>query len=187
MKTLTFFLITLSLYAKGQAVQNFTLKDVRTGIDIALQNYAAAPGVMIIFTSNACAFDQYYTGRIQALARQCEDKIPVLLINSHVDERESPREMVTFVSSAGVTLPYLADKDQKVMQQLGATRSPHAFLLKNTSGKFSVVYSGAIDDNAQVEGDVKQSYLKNAAISLLAGQKITVAEARPVGCTIRRN
>ena len=72
------------------------------------------------------------------------------------------------------------------MQRLGATKTPQVFLLKNNGGNFSLVYSGAIDDNPQVQGDVHKSYLKDAIDIMLTNQKIETPEVRPVGCTIRK-
>jgi hypothetical protein len=85
-----------------------------------------------------------------------------------------------------LTAPYLADKDQDVMEALGAKKSPEVFLLASNSGKFTVAYSGAIDDNAQVAQDVKQTFLKDAIGNLLAGQKTAPTTQRATGCTIRR-
>jgi hypothetical protein len=86
----------------------------------------------------------------------------------------------------GLAIPYLADKDQVLMEQLGASKSPQAFLLKNNGGKFTVVFSGAIDDNPQVETDIRHSYLQDAIDIMLTNQKIETPEVRPVGCIIRK-
>ena len=47
-------------------------------------------------------------------------------------------------------------------QKKKITKHVFKFLLKNTGGKYSLAYAGAIDDNPQVEKDAKQNYLKNA-------------------------
>ncbi len=80
-------------------------------------------------------------------------------------------------------VPYLADKEQKAMENFGARKSPEVFLL---SPQLNIVYSGAIDDNPQVATDTKQNYLKDAIDKFLAGQKIEVANNRVLGCTIKR-
>ena len=69
---------------------------------------------------------------------------------------------------------------------LGAKKSPEVFLLKNTGGKFMIVYQGALDDNPQMASDVKQNFLKTSIDKLLAGQKIDVPVMRAVGCSIRK-
>lgn len=85
-----------------------------------------------------------------------------------------------------LSIPYLADKDQTLMSMLDARKSPEAFLLKNNNGSFSVVYKGAIDDNPQVEADVRHNYLRDAIDIMLTNQKIETPEVRPVGCNLKK-
>lgn len=183
MKLLSLILIFTGLIAKAQTIENFTLTNVIDNKKISLSSYAGSPGVIIIFTSNECPFDRHYADRIQMLATDYGSRIPILLINAHTDSEESVEAM----KNQKLTLPYLADKDQTVLNQFNARRSPEAFLVKPTAGKFTIVYRGAIDDNAQSADDVIHAYLKDAVDQLLAGRKIETTETRPVGCTIRRN
>jgi peroxiredoxin len=174
------------LQAQAQQVPDFTLTNVVNGQPISLQTYPSCSGLIIIFTSNACPYDEHYRARIKKLSSELQDKVPVLLVNSHTEANESTENMAKKAQQAGITIPYLADKDQTLMQRFGATKSPQAFLLKNSGGKFSVVYNGAIDDNAQVEADVRHAYLKDAVDIMLTNQTIATPEVRPVGCTIRK-
>jgi hypothetical protein len=103
-----------------------------------------------------------------------------------MDPQESVDNMVKKAKSLGLNMPYLADKDQVLMKQLGATRTPQAFLLKNSGGKFTVVYKGALDDNPQVPEDIRHAYLQDAIDIMLSNQKIETPEVRPVGCVIRK-
>jgi hypothetical protein len=128
-------------------------------------------------------FDEYYAGRISDLAK---GKIPVLLVNSSPEPNEGVEGMIKCSQQRGLSIPYLADKDQKLMQALSAHKSTEAFLLKNSGGKLSIYYRGAIDDNPQVATDVKHHYLRNAINKLQSGQESDKNEARPVGCNIRK-
>lgn len=181
-------LVTLcaTVSVDAQQVQNFSLINVVDNKPVSLDTYSSSAGVVVIFTTNGCAFDDYYRARINKLANNYRDKIPVVLVNSSIDPAESTDNMVKKAQQLNLTMPYLADKDQTLMQSFGASRSPQAFLLKNDGGKFSIIYRGAIDDNAQVEADVHRAYLKDAIDILLSNQKIETAEVRPVGCTIRK-
>lgn len=170
----------------AQEVENFSLTNVITGTPVSLDTYPSCSGVVIIFTTNACAYDEYYRSRITALAKDFQDKVPVLLVNSSPETIESSDNMSRKAKQLGLTMPYLADKDQLLMQRLGATKSPQVFLLKNNDGKFSKVYSGAIDDNPQVQAGVRHAYLKDAIDIMLTNQKIETPEVRPVGCSIRK-
>lgn len=182
----TAMLILVITATKAQLVPNFSLTNVVNGKTVSLDTYPSCSGVAIVFTSNTCAYDEYYRSRINKLSKDYLDKVPVLLVNSSIDPLESTDNMTRKAQQLGLTIPYLADKDQSLMRRLGATKSPQVFLLKNDGGKFSVVYGGAIDDNAQVEADVRHAYLKDAIDIMLTNQKIETPEVRPVGCTLRK-
>ncbi|MFZ6010978.1 MAG: redoxin domain-containing protein [Bacteroidota bacterium] len=185
-KTLTLILIISSITTFAQQVNNFNLVNVLNGQTVSLDTYPSCSGMVIIFTSNACAYDEYYRGRLDKLAKAYQDRVPFLLVNAHADPNESIEDMAKKAKQINLGMPYLADKDQVLMANLDAKKSPEAFLLKNTGGKFHVVYRGAIDDNAQVEADVHHSYLRDAVDIMLTNQTIATSEVRPVGCNIRK-
>jgi hypothetical protein len=186
-KLLFIALITLATgNLSAQQVPNFTLNNVVSGSPVSLETYPSCSGIAIIFTSNTCAFDEYYRGRIAKLSNDYSDRVPVLLINSSIEPADNEEAMATKAVQLKLKVPYLADKDQTLMKQLGASKTPQAFLLKNNAGTFSVVYKGAIDDNAQVEADVRHAYLKDAIDILLTNQNIQTPEVRPMGCSIKK-
>lgn len=185
-KLIALLALVVCFAANAQTVQDFKLVNVLNGNTVSLGTYPSCEGLIIIFTSNACPYDEYYRARINKLSRDYQDKVPVLLVNSLIDPNESADAMVKKAQQAGISLPYLADKDQTLMSALGATKSPAVYLLKNDGGKFTIVYKGAIDDNAQVEADVRHHHLKDAVDIMLANQTVQTPEVRPVGCTIRK-
>jgi len=186
MKHLGVIFLALALSQAHAQVPTFSLTNVMDGKMISLDSYSSSAGVLIIFTSNTCPYDEYYRGRITKLSKEFGDRIPVLLVNSNVDPAESTEAMIKKGRQLALTVPYLSDKDQTLMQSLKATKSSHCFLLKNTGGKFAVFYNGALDDNAQVEADVRANYLRDAMTAMLAGQTVSTGEVRPVGCNIKR-
>lgn len=177
---------TLSGLCLGQkTISDFALPDV-AGQTVSLTGFSSSRAVVVIFTSNDCAFDGYYTGRIKSLAESFEGKIQFLLINSYPGAAESVDRMALLYKTWDLSIPYLADKDQQVMELLGARKSPEAFLLKKVAGKFAIAYQGAIDDNPQFASDVKQHYLRDAIEKLLANQGIVQPLVRTSGCSIRK-
>ena len=181
--TFTFIVFTIVAFGQ-QPVNPFALPNVADGTSVSLDSYSTP--VVVIFTSNECAFDNYYTARIKSLIGLYAGKIQFLLINAHVGPAESADQMTMKYRTWGLDAPYLADKDQLAMDILGAKKSPESFLLKKTAGNYFLVYKGLIDDNPQVASDVKQNYLKDNIDKLLTGQKITIPEMRAIGCSIRR-
>lgn len=174
--------MVIAFTATGQ-VTDFTLTNVMNGKTVSLTNYKSSKGVVVIFIGQSCPYDNYYTRRINELISEYNSNTPVLLINAH--PKETAEQMTAFGKAQNLSVPYLTDKDQLAMTSLGAEKSPSVFLLKNDGGKWSKVYEGAIDDNPQVEAQVKEQYLKNAIESLLNGGAIPEKSIRPVGCSIR--
>ena len=188
MKNIIFvLLLTLSsLLANGQnPVQNFTLLNVADSKMVSLDSYPTCSGLVVLFTGNNCPYDAYYTARIKSLVTAYQGKIQFVLVNSYTEPEEGIDKMKEKYNAWGLSVPYLVDKDQLAMENLGAKKSPEAFLLKNTGGKYTISYGGAIDDNPQVAQDARQNYLKNAIDKLLANQTPD-ASVRAVGCTIRK-
>jgi hypothetical protein len=187
MKTIFALIFSLvSVSAFGQQLTDFKLVNVMNDQPVSVASYPSCSGLVIIFTSNACPYDEYYRARVSKLASSYTDKVPVLLVNSQPDPAESKENMAKKAKQSNFSFPYLEDKNQTLMTALDAKKTSEAFLLKNDGGKFTVVYRGAIDDNAQVEADVRHNYLRDAIDIMLANQKIETAEVRPVGCTLKK-
>jgi hypothetical protein len=180
----TFLAAVLTVFAlHAQQVSSFSLPNVLNDQTVSLETYPSCSGMVIIFTSAACPYDDYYRNRITQIAQAYQDKVPVLLVNA--DPGETKDNMLKKAKLFNA-VPYLADKDQSLMTGLDAKKSPEAFLLRNVNGKFAVIYRGAIDDNAQVEADVRHHYLKDAIDVMLANQNVATLEVRPVGCNLKR-
>ena len=92
-------------------------------------------------------------------------------------------DMILHAEKAGYNLPYVLDKNHRVADAFGASRTPHVYLF-NAEDK--LVYVGAIDDNANSAADVEEFYLEDAIEQLSAGQAITRSSTKSIGCTIKR-
>lgn len=179
-------MLSLPMALQAQQIENFSLVNVINNETVSPATYPACEGLVIIFTSNTCPYDEYYRSRISALSVAFQDRVPVLLVNAGPDAADAPERMAEKARQWRLNVPYLADKDQTLMKTLDARKSPEAFLLKNQGGKFTVVYRGAIDDNPQVEADVRHNYLRDAIDIMLAKQQIGTEEVRPVGCNLKK-
>lgn len=180
------FVLLIFSYAgtRAQTISNFTLTDVRLDKPVSLRDYTRHPAVVLIFTSNNCAFDEHYRERILHMAGHYAQQVPFLLINSYTEADESVENMKALNAELGLNVPYLADKNQAVMNMFDARKSPECVVLKPASDKFTIVYRGAIDDSPQMEEAVRNHWLRDAIEAVLAGKAIPVKEQRPAGCSI---
>ncbi|MCE2934585.1 MAG: hypothetical protein ACK5V5_13830 [Cyclobacteriaceae bacterium] len=167
-------------------VQDFKLTNVANNEWVSMASFQSCSGYAIIFTSNACPYDEYYRDRIKTLVNAYQGKIQFILINSHPDPEENTNAMKAAYQTWNITVPYLADKDQQAMDCFAARKSPECFLVKSEAGKYRILYSGALDDNPQAAQQVADSYLQSSIEALLANQAIAQPSNRAAGCAIRK-
>lgn len=174
-------------HSEGQSViPPFELVNVVDGKSIAVKNAAGCSGLVVIFTSLKCPYDQHYQDRIKALQEKYNGRISFYLINSNPGADDDEVKMKAASGSWGSNMPYLSDKKQIALKALGATRSMESILLKPEGSGYKILYQGAIDDNPQVHHDTGKDFLDDALGEFLAGKSITVATERVIGCTIRK-
>src|SRR5688572_11960439 len=88
---LIFCLVSLHLHA--QQISNFSLINVVNDQKVSLDTYPSCEGLVLIFTSNACPYDDYYRNRVNKLSQAYQDRVPVLYVNAHAEPNESPENM----------------------------------------------------------------------------------------------
>ncbi len=176
-------------YNVGDKATDFNLRNI-DGKHVSLSDYPEAKGFVVIFTCNHCPYAKAYQDRIIALDKDYKTKgYPVIAINPNdpsLVPEDSFEEMKIRANEKGYTFPYLFDASQEVYKIYGATRTPHVYVLKkDAQGNLIVKYIGAIDDNYQDAGAVKQAYLRNALDDLLSGKDPELAFTKAIGCTIK--
>ena len=173
----------------GQDLEKLVLMEAGSGTQYKLSSLNTAQASVLIFWGNRCAYNTYYVDRINNLVTDFKPAgIHFILVNSHnskIFAEESEQYMKSHLQKHQLGLPYLVDKEQKLMKTFGATRSPEVFLIKTSSGTIEIIYSGAIDDSPPSEGDVNHPHLRNAILSLLDNNKPAATRTRPAGCLIR--
>lgn len=176
-------------YEIGDEVADFTLKNV-DGKMISLSDYKDDKGVVVVFSCNHCPYVVAYEDRMIELHKRTAEKgYPLLAINSNDPEvvpEDSFEEMVVRSKEKGFPFPYVFDEKFEVLNNFGATRTPHVYLLMNSGGTFKVAYIGAIDDNAQDETAVKVNYVESAITSIDSGAEPDPSFTKAIGCTIKK-
>ncbi len=175
-------------YEIGDAVADFKLKNV-DGKMVALSDYTAAKGAIIIFDCNTCPYSKAYNDRIIGLNKKYSEKgFPVIAINPN-DPQMSPgdsyEEMVSRAKEKKYDFPYLMDESQVVARSFGATNTPHVFVLQKNGSDFKVAYIGTIDNNSRDASSASKKYVEDAVDALLAGQAVPTKTTKAIGCGIK--
>jgi peroxiredoxin len=175
-------------YRIGDAVNDFSLKNTNGGT-LSLSNYANAKGVIVVFTSNHCPFAKAYEDRIIALNNKFSSQnFPVIAINPSdpgTQQDDTFDKMKERASSKNYQHPYLADDSQQTAKAFGVARTPQAFVLQRSGGKFIVKYIGMIDDNPQDPAGASKFYVEDAVSNLLGDKPVVTTITKPIGCAIK--
>jgi hypothetical protein len=185
--SLLFLLIVGCSRTMGQGISgSIELLNVNDGNATVINPCANCKGVVVIFTSLACAYDQHYRERIKAIVKKYSGRVSFFLINANPGSEESEAKMEEAYKTWDMSIPFLTDKKQLAMSVFNVKRTPEAVLLKSEKGTLKIIYQGAIDDNPQVHHDTGKNYLDDAIAAILSGKLPAVASERAIGCTIRK-
>ena len=172
----------------GEKAPDFKLKNI-DGKMVSLSDYKDAKGFVVVFTCNHCPYAKAYQDRLIAIDKKYEPLgFPVIAINSNDDSivpDDSYENMIVRAKEKNYTFPYLRDEDQTVVNEYGADRTPHVYLLKKQGSELIVKYIGAIDDNYKEPAEVKEHYLENAIQALLHGKSPDPSLTKAIGCSIK--
>ena len=165
---------------------NVKMMDV-SGKDVSLADVKKENGLLVIFSCNTCPYVKLSENRIKEISiRTRRMKVGMILVNSNEAQRsqeDSFDEMKKYALAQGYDFNYVVDKNSKLADSFGATRTPHCFLFDK---KGLLVYRGAIDDNIKDANDAKEHYLIDAVTAIATGSPVKTTSTKSVGCSIKR-
>ena len=165
------------------------------GRDYALQDFAAARVLVVIFTCNHCPTAQAYEDRIIKLHADYKDKgVAVVAIMPNdpksvrldelgwTDLSDSFEEMKIRARDRQFNFPYLYDGDtESVARAYGPVATPHVFIFDRQR---KLRYQGRIDDSEKA-AKVTSRDARNAIEALLSGKPVPVETTKVFGCSTK--
>ncbi len=171
----------------GKAVLTDVKMTEVSGKQLSLNDVKMKNGLLVLFSCNQCPFVLQWEDRFNGIkAWADENEVGMIVLNSNYQKRngdDSFEAMQAKAKDKGYRFYYVLDKESRIANAFGGQTTPHAFLF---DGDFKLAYKGAIDDNYKSAGEVSQAYLKDAIASIGAGEKVIIAETKPLGCGIKR-
>jgi peroxiredoxin len=145
-------------------------------------DYKDAPVLVLAFICNHCPVAAAYEDRLIQLTKDFKSKkVAVVAINCNTNEADRLDKMKARAEEQGFNFDYLYDPSQQTARALGATVTPHLFVLDKNR---KIAYMGAFDDNLN-PAKVETRYVREAVEALLAGKPPEVAESFQFGCAIQ--
>jgi peroxiredoxin len=171
----------------NKAVLTDVKMDDVSGAKISLSDVKKENGLLVLFSCNTCPFVLQWESRFSEIKAWADkNKVGMVVLNSNHQKRdgdESFEAMKKHAKEKGYNFYYALDAESAIANAFGGQTTPHAFLFNS---KMELAYKGAIDDSYKSADDVKQAYLKDAIANISSGKDVSVAETKPVGCSIKR-
>jgi peroxiredoxin len=165
-------------------VADFRLMD-ETGRPHQLYALKDAKAVVIVTQGVGCPISRNVNPTLIALQKAYADKgVAFFMLNSNL--HDTPEAVAEEAKEFGFTVPVLMDRDQRVGEQLGVTRTATAYVIDPKSWK--IVYRGPLDDRVTYERQklaASEQWARDALDVVLTGQgKVAKADRPPEGCLI---
>jgi peroxiredoxin len=141
------------------------------------------PIMVIVFLGVDCPLARLYSHRLQEIHGRFGSR-GVLVVGVDSNDGDTQVQVAEFAKRHELTFPMLKDVGHHLADQLGATRTPEAFVLDHER---TIRYRGAIDDQytpGTNRGQPHQKYLESAVDELLSGQPISTPVTKALGCFI---
>tara|TARA_R110002126_G_scaffold19675_3_gene73828 strand:- start:617 stop:1228 length:612 start_codon:yes stop_codon:yes gene_type:complete len=196
--TIIVFTVLLLLFATALKAQksltlgatapmlNESVEDVN-GRSLTLSQSTEEKGLLVIFLSNTCPLVSRWEDRMKSIATTARlSNVGVIALNPNerIRERgESISDMKKRSTKQSYNFSYALDKDHKIADAFGATKTPEVFLF---SADMKLIYKGSIDDNPNSASQVKNKYLEDALQAMISGNSIKISKTAPEGCSIKR-
>jgi len=158
---------------------SFQAQDLITHREITFPSPKAKVTV-VAFLSAKCPCSGSHEASLDQLAKIYHAK-GYAFVGVHANQDESVEMATQHFKKSALSFPVVQDVGAKIADELKALKTPHVFVFENDK----VVFAGGVDDSADASR-AKKFYLKNALAEIDAGKPVMVANARALGCFIKR-
>ena len=166
----------------GRMIADQTLKDL-AGRQHRFSELARGQGLVIAMSSATCPISKRYFPSLRALEKNlAEQGLSLLVVNAMAGEKGE--EIQLQLSEAGLSAPYLHDRDGALAKSLGARTTAEVFLLDR---RLTLRYRGALDDQYGVDYSREtptRRYLFAAITEMLASRPISASATSAPGCEL---
>ena len=187
---LPLMLLTTAMAGELEIGSEMPLAEVKMadvgGKNLSLKDAMGENGLLVVFSCNTCPWVDAWEDRYISISKLSQKKgVGMIAINPNEGSRgngDGMDDMQARAMKAKYNFYYTLDKGSKLASAFGASRTPHIYLFNN---KGTLVYRGAIDDNARKPKKVEKAYLMDAIDAMVTGEKIKTASTKALGCGIK--
>lgn len=172
---------------EARKAPDFRLQDPRDQDVVSLSALCEKhKAIVLVFLGVECPLSNQFVPVLADLHKEYTSK-GVVFVGINANAQDSRERVAAHARRHGIPFPIVKDTGNKVADQLGARRTPEAFLV-DSSG--AIRYQGRIDDQFGIgfarPGKPTRRDLAVALDEILAGKSVSVPRTEAAGCRIGR-
>jgi len=170
--------------ALGRRLPMLTCQDAG-GTSHSFSQWSDRPVLVVVVLGTECPLVQLYLPRLAELAERYSSR-GVTLVGVDANRQDTPAEIADLVREFAIRFPVLIDRENRLADELGATRTPEVFVF---DAERVVRYHGRIDDQfaAGLQRREATSHDLADAIDALLADRAVASPSTPLsGCLIGR-
>ena len=170
--------------ALGRPLPMLDCRDA-AGASHSFSQWSDRPVLVVVVLGTECPLVQLYLPRLAELAERFSSR-GVTLLGVDANRQDTPGEIAEFVREFAIPCPVLIDRENRLADALGATRTPEVFVF---DAKRVVRYHGRIDDQFAAglqRRAATRHELADAIDALLADREVASPSTPLSGCLIGR-
>jgi thiol-disulfide isomerase/thioredoxin len=170
----------------GTRAPAFALPDPDRRV-VELEDFAAAPGLLVVFWCNHCPFVKHIKRAFADFAREYTRKgLAIVAINANdfaSFPQDSPANMKKDMAEFDYCFDYVFDETQEVARAYDAACTPDFFLFDRDR---KLAYHGQFDASRPKNTlPIDGADLRRAADAVLAGTPVPLLQTPSIGCNIK--
>jgi peroxiredoxin len=179
------FIIMAYTLQIGEQAPDFNLK-ATDGKFYKLNDFSETRILVVFFTCNHCPYvlgsDEVTRSTVNQFSKEGVQFVGINSNSPNTYKEDSFENMVLRMEENHFPWLYLHDETQKIALAYGALKTPHFFVFDKSR---KLVYTGRAVDQPRDSSKITTNDLERALSELISGQKVSVPQTNPIGCTIK--
>ena len=183
---LVYFLMSFVSVAEVFALpQKFQPLDLVSGKRVDIQWMSDSPQKkysVLVFLSIHCPCSRSHQPILRKLHEDFSgDQFQFFGVHSNANE--SVEDSLKYFKESGLPFPVIQDEDGRIANELGAYKTPHAYIL---DPHLQVIYQGGVDNTSDASR-ATEHFVRDNLNQLKKGEKLRESKRRVLGCQILRS
>ncbi len=140
---------------------------------------------LLVFLSKDCPCSRSHVTHLNQLSSEFKNISFYGVITDTINDNNS-ESIYAYYSAPQFTFPLLQDREQKLIKQYNALKTPHVILFKKQqNGLYTIVYEGGVSNHRDFP-QAQIHFLKENLIAAQKNQPLPHTNGKSLGCYIRR-